>query len=197
MRTIASWLSDLRGFSPMALKAEAFAKRAAVKAEVAADATASVKKIQLTDIPTLHPVAQFAELYARFSQGALLPDERELMQSEPIMPLLPWLQLIEPIELEGRVDFKVLRQGVKHAERERRTYKDQWISQTVDPEFAEARYNEVIAASILRKPLYSKGQTPTRERSFLYLLRGVFPVFAENRARLRIILIEAEPYSVA
>ena len=65
---------------------------------------------------------------------------------------------------------------------------------TVDREFVQARYREVIASAVLRRPLYSKGATPTRERAFLYLLRGVFPVFAENHARLRLFQLEAEPY---
>ena len=110
------------------------------------------------------------------------------------MPLFAFAKHIEPIELDGGVDFKVLRQGERNALRERRTYRDQWMSDTVDAEFVQARYREIIASAVLRKPLFSKGCTPTRERAFLYLLRGVFPVFAENHARLRLFQIEAEPY---
>ena len=158
---------------------------------------ASLKKIERSSIPAEHPVSRFAELFERHRNGALLPHEDHIVNDEDMSPLFPWAKQIEPIELEGRVDFKVLRQGSKHAERERRTYKDQWMHQTIDPEFAEARYNEIVAACVLRKPLYSRGSTPTRERSFLYLLRGTFPVFSDNRAWLRVFLIEAEPYAVA
>lgn len=175
----------------------AFALRMMDRPNAAGDENqARLKKIQFSDIPEEHPVHGFAVLFERYSRGALLPHEDEIVQDEDMSPLFPWLKQIEPIELDGMIDFKVLRQGSKHAQRERRTYKDQWMRETVDPEFAEARYAEVIAASVLRKPLFSKGSTPTRERAFLYLLRGVFPVFAENRARLRLFLVEAEPYAV-
>ena len=159
--------------------------------------SASLKKIEKSAIPIEHPVNRFAELYEKYRNGGLLPHEDDIVNDDDMSPLFPWAKQIEPIELEGRIDFKVLRQGSKHAERERRAYKDQWMHQTIDPEFAEARYNEIIASCVLRKPLYSRGATPTRERSFLYLLRGTFPVFSENRAWLRVFLIEAEPYAVS
>ena len=88
----------------------------------------------------------------------------------------------------------MLRIGERNAMREGRTYRDQWMCDTLDPEFVQARYREILASAVLRKPKYSKGCTPTRERSFLYCLRGVFPVFAENHARIRLFQIEAEPY---
>ena len=96
--------------------------------------------------------------------------------------------------MDGGVDFKVLRQGERNALREKRSYRDQWMCDTVDPEFCRALYREMIAVSVLRKPRYSLGRTPTRERSFVYIIRGTFPLFAENKARLRILQIEAEPY---
>ena len=154
----------------------------------------SLESISLEAIPNGHPVRQFADIYAAHARGNFLPDENELIRSPDALPLFAWGKHIEPVEMEGAVDFKVLRQGERNALRERRTYRDQWMCDTLDPEFVQARYREIIAAAVLRKPLYSKGRTPTRERSFLYCLRGVFPVFAENHARMRLFQIEAEPY---
>ncbi|MEL6979915.1 MAG: hypothetical protein AAGM38_14690 [Pseudomonadota bacterium] len=154
----------------------------------------SLQPIKLDAIPHDHPVRRFAEIYVSLVAGNFLPEENALIRSKDALPLFAWGKHIEPIELDGGVDFKVLRQGERNALRERRNYRDQWMSDTVDPEFVQARYREIIASAVLRKPLYSKGRTPTRERSFLYCLRGVFPVFADNHARLRLFQIEAEPY---
>lgn len=158
------------------------------------DHGSSLEPISLNSIPKDHPVRRFADIYAQHTEGMLLPHENALIRSPEALPLFAWGKHIEPIEMDGGVDFKVLRQGERNALRERRTYRDQWMSDTVDPEFVQARYREIIAAAVLRKPLFSKGRTPTRERSFLYCLRGTFPVFAENHARLRLLQIEAEPY---
>jgi hypothetical protein len=154
----------------------------------------SLKPLSLNDIPKDHPVRLFAKVYAQHISGALIPHEDDIIHSEEAFALLSWARQIEPIELEGGVDFKVLRQGERAATRERRTYHDQWMSATVDHEFVQAHYREVMAAAVLRRPRFSKGNTPTRARAFLYLLRGIFPVFAENHARFRIFQVEAEPY---
>ncbi len=154
----------------------------------------SLKPLALAEIPADHPVRLFASIYAKHISGVHIPHEDVIMHNERALPLLAWAQHIEPIELDGGVDFKVLRQGERAAMRERRTYRDQWMSATVDHEFVQARYREVIASAVLRRPLFSKGSTPTRERAFLYLFRGVFPCFAENHARLRLFQVEAEPY---
>ena len=154
----------------------------------------SLEPISLNDIPHDHPVRLFANIYTAHLRGNFLPDENALIRSPDALPLFAWGKHIEPVELDGGVDFKVLRIGERNAMREGRTYRDQWMCDTLDPEFVQARYREILASAVLRKPKYSKGCTTTRERSFLYCLRGVFPVFAENHARMRLFQIEAEPY---
>ncbi|MCI4660471.1 MAG: hypothetical protein MRY63_01440 [Neomegalonema sp.] len=158
------------------------------------DDAATLQQITLNDIPAQHPVQCFAAMHAELCKGILLPHEEDMFRHADAKSIFAWSKHIEPIEIEGMVDFKVLRQGDKLAEREKRSYRDQWMSDTLDPEFVDARYREIIAASILRKPMFSKGATPSRERSFINLLRGVFPVFAENQARLRLFEVAAEPY---
>lgn len=156
---------------------------------------ANLRRIARDRIPAAHPVSRFAAVYESHLSGALLPHYDDLLTDPVMITVTPWVKHIEPVELYDRVDFKVLLQGAKHVELERRAYKDQWMRDTIDSEFAEGRYNELTAASILRKPLFSKGQTATIERSYLYLFRGVFPVFADNRARLHLFLVEAETYA--
>ncbi|MEM9724310.1 MAG: hypothetical protein AAF909_02465 [Pseudomonadota bacterium] len=162
--------------------------------EVDSEGGSSLEPIALEAIPHDHPVRMFANIYAGMTSGNFLPNEDDLFRNEEALPLFAWGKHIEPVELHGGVDFKVLRQGERNALRERRSYRDQWVCNTVDPEFVQALYREIIASAVLRKPLYSKGCTPTRERSYLYCLRGVFPVFADNHARMRLFQIEAEPY---
>lgn len=163
--------------------------------EEASEAGASVQtSIAFSDLPHRHPVRRFAEAYQPKVDGPLLPHADDLLQDPELFEVFGWATLIEPIEIAGSVDFKVLRQGNRLAKSEGRTYRDRWMSDTVDPEFVRAMYAEVVAAAVLRKPMYSRGAVPNRARSFLYVLRGTFPVFADNQARLRLFKIEAQPY---
>lgn len=164
--------------------------------EQQANNPSGLRQIKLADIPAAHPVHRFAVLHAELTKGVLLPHERDIMEHPSAPALLDWSKQIEPIPVEGGVDFMVLRQGAKLALREKRIYHDKWMSETLDPEFFEARHREIVAASIMRKPYYSRGATPTRERSFINVLRGVFPVFADTHSRLRLFEIAAEPYVV-
>lgn len=148
-----------------------------------------------SDIPDAHPVRRFAAIHEELCQGPLLPSESELLGDADSKVLLGYAKMLEPVELDGYVDFKVLWAGEKIAQREKRNYQDQWMSETIDPEFYDAHYHEVVAVSILRRPQFSRGETPCLERSFVKVLRGVFPIFAENQARLRLIEIAAEPYA--
>lgn len=146
------------------------------------------------DLPERHPVRLFADVYFSLVEGQLLPHADALMRRPELSEVFGWAKLIEPIEMNGAVDFKVIRQGNKLQLSEGHSHRDRWMSDTVDPEFVRATYTEIIAASVLRKPLFSRGAVPHRARSFLFLLRGTFPVFADNRARLRLFKIEAQPY---
>jgi len=153
-------------------------------------------RVEPKAIPDRHPVNMFRKIYEENMDGFLLPHESEMMAHSEIQSILPWVKHIEPIEINGGVDFRVLSQGEKVKIRERRYYQDVWMSQTLDPEFAEARYKEIICASILRKPMYSRGSTPTRERSYIFLIRGIFPLFADTQHRIRLFTISAEPYVI-
>ncbi|MEL6316611.1 MAG: hypothetical protein AAFR16_03110 [Pseudomonadota bacterium] len=161
-----------------------------------ASSGATLQPIGIEDIPERHPVRMFSNAYSGLADGALLPHADALLKHPDLDDVFGWATLIEPIALSGTVDFKVVRQGARLAAHEGRTYRDQWMSDTVDPEFIRATYTEVIAAAVLRRPLFSRGSVPHRARAFLYMLRGTFPVFADNHARLRLFKIEAQPYVV-
>ena len=68
------------------------------------------------------------------------------------------------------------------------------MNESVDEGFAASRYHECVTASILRKPMFSRGAVPSLERSFIMQYRGVFPMFANNHARLRLAIISAETF---
>ena len=69
------------------------------------------------------------------------------------------------------------------------------MSETLDEEFVESRYHEAITASVLRKPMFSRGTVPSVERAFIMQYRGVFPLYAESSSRLRLAIVAAETYS--
>lgn len=161
----------------------------------AASDSAALIPLKLSEVPKKHPVRIMAAYYNALHDGPLIPDEKRLLEHPLVREMLPYAKIIEPIDLDGVVDFYVLSQGDKLDIRDSNYISQGWMSETIGPEFAEARYHEIIAASIMRTPMFSKGSFPSSNRSYLKLLRGVFPLFcADNSARLRLLIISAEPY---
>lgn len=154
----------------------------------------SLIHIARADLPAGHPADLIARAYDELRKGHLLPHENEIIENPRLQEALVYAEHVEPVDMQGFVDFAILAQGEKVAGRSGGSMRDAWMSETIDPEFVEARYHEMIAASVLRQPMFSRGATPTRERSFRMQVRGLFPLFAENQARLRLIVVAAEPY---
>lgn len=154
----------------------------------------SLTPVARADLPSGHPTEQIARAYEELRQGHLLPHENEIIENPRLQDALMYAEHVEPVDMQGFVDFSILGQGEKVVARDVRSLRASWMSETIDPEFVEARYHEMIAASVLRQPMFSRGATPSRERAFRMQIRGVFPLFAENQARLRLIVVAAEPY---
>ena len=153
-----------------------------------------LEPVPLSKIPSRHPVAVFASRYHEMTDGKFIPDERKLLEDQKVREIASWLDHVEPVELGGHVDFYVLDPG-KEASPEDAEYLDEnWMSDRMDEGFAAARYHECVSASILRKPRFSRGAVPTLARSFVKQYRGVFPMFAENHARLRLAIMAAETF---
>lgn len=154
-----------------------------------------LESLQLVNIPERHPVAAFASRYSALAEGHFIPDEKRLLKEELIVALSCWIQHAEPVELGGHVDFYILSRGEAfNASADREYVRGSWLSETIAEEFVAARYHEAVTASILRKPMFSRGAVPARERSFIMQYRGVFPMFAENHARLRLAIVSAETF---
>jgi len=135
----------------------------------------ALEPLPLAQIPERHPVAMFAERYGH-AVGC-------------------WVQHVEPVELGGHVDFYILSRGEAfNSSIDREFVRGNWLSETIDEEFVASRYHEAVTSSILRKPRYSRGAVPSMERSFIMQYRGVFPMFAENHARLRLAIVSAETF---
>ncbi len=154
----------------------------------------SLTPLARSDLPSGHPTDLIARAYEELRKGLLLPHENEIIENPSLQLALMYAEHVEPVDMQGFVDFSILAQGEKVVARDGRYMRDAWMSETIDPEFVDARYHELIAAAVLRQPMFSRGATPTRERAFRMQLRGVFPLFAENQARLRLIVVAAEPY---
>jgi len=146
-------------------------------------------------LPENHPVTVFGGWYDSFCKGHLLPDELVLLAQPGVRQLLRWVRHVEPVEVEGVVDFYVLSQGDQLDANTCDHMREGWMSETLDEEFVASRYNEAITASILRKPMFSRGTVPSIERAFIMQYRGVFPLYAENSSRLRLAILAAETYA--
>lgn len=165
------------------------ASKKAVEQDVSA-----LERLAREELPPEHPVARFDALYDNALRGALLPHERDVFADERVVELFPWVKVIEPVEVDGRVDFKIIRSG-DAADLGEVPNQPTWLRDTVDPEFFASCQSEAMSVSILRKPFYSRGRAPSRDRSFLYLMRGVFPLFADTRIRMILVLVAAPPYA--
>ena len=165
------------------------------EAHAAANKTYALQPLERHAIPENHPVAVFAGWYDEFRKGHLLPDELVLLAQPGVRQLLRWVRHVEPVEVEGVVDFYVLSQGDELGENSSDHIREGWMSDTLDEEFVESRYYEAITASVLRKPMFSRGTVPSLQRAFIMQYRGVFPLYAENHARLRLAIIAAETYA--
>lgn len=146
-------------------------------------------------LPENHPVAVFAGWYDQFCKGHLLPDELVLLAQPGVRQLLRWVRHVEPVEVDGIVDFYVLSHGDQYDSKTSDHMREGWMSETLDEEFVESRYHEAITASVLRKPMFSRGTVPSVERAFIMQYRGVFPLYAESSSRLRLAIVAAETYS--
>ena len=166
------------------------------EAQAAAKRTYGLQQLERDALPETHPVSVFAGWYDEFHNGHLLPDELVLLAQPGVRKLLRWARHLEPVEVDGIVDFYVITQGEDLGEKSSSDHIGEgWMSETLDEEFVESRYHEAITASILRKPMFSRGAVPSMQRAFIMQYRGVFPLYAENNARLRLAIIAAETYA--
>ncbi len=157
--------------------------------------TFGLRPLEREALPENHPVSVFAGWYDEFRKGHLLPDELVLLAQPGVRQLLRWVRHVEPVEVDGVVDFYVLSQGDELDAVSSDHIREGWMSETLDEEFVESRYHEAITASVLRKPMFSRGTVPSMQRAFIMQYRGVFPLYAENHARLRLAIIAAETYA--
>lgn len=167
----------------------------AVTHEEATRRSYGLQPLERAAVPPRHPVSSFARWYDEFHNGHLLPDELVLLAQPGVRHLLGWTRHVEPVEIDGVVDFYVITQGEEfHTTNTNDHMCEGWMSETLDEEFVESRYHEAVTASILRKPMFSRGAVPSKKRAFIMQYRGVFPLFAETHSRLRLAIVAAETY---
>jgi len=155
----------------------------------------ALEPMSLENIPKLHPVAIFAERYHEMTEGHFIPSDTALLKDSVVRSLASWLEHVEPVEMAGHVDFYIIDSDDSLSNTDDTDYeRGTWMSESMDDEFVASRYHECVAASILRKPEFSRGSVPSFSRSFMKQYRGVFPMFAENHARLRLAIMSAETF---
>ena len=166
----------------------------AVEQDEVDESVYALEPIQLVNIPNRHPVSVFANRYQAMVEGHFIPDERLLLKDEMVRALSCWMEHVEPVELGGHVDFYILSPGEAFSIANEEYLRGAWMSEALDQGFVASRYHESVTSSILRKPMFSRGAVPSLERSFMMQYRGVFPMFANNHARLRLAIISAETF---
>lgn len=166
----------------------------AVATEEADESIYALEALDLEKIPARHPVAVFAARYQEMTEGHFIPDESKLLMDDTVRAVSCWLEHVEPVKLGSHVDFYVLDPDQPSSGSDEDYQDGKWMSESVDEGFIAGRYHECVTAAILRKPMFSRGAVPTHARSFMMQYRGVFPMFADNHARLRLAIMSAETF---
>lgn len=149
------------------------------------------RQLSETDIPENHPVALFGHYWnSRKRDAGALPLRSDFGPSS-IPDLVPWLLLLEPLQLDGRTEFRYRLAGTGCREIFGVDYTGKLLGEALTSEGAEIRRAEFLQVMAGGEPIYSWTEVPIQGRDFIYIYRGVFPVTAAGGEADRIFVVAA------
>lgn len=135
----------------------------------------SYREIPAADVPELHPVAGFSQFWAD-ARGADAVPLRANIEPTKIPAILPWILLLEAIEVDEIVQFRYRLTGSGCREIFGIDFTGKLLGEDLTPEGADIRRREFISVMTTGKPIYSQTEIPIAGREFINVYRGVFPV---------------------
>ena len=135
----------------------------------------SYREIEAAEVPRLHPVSSFSTFWHGRKDSAAVPLRSDIEPTK-IPAILPWLMILEVIEIEGVTQFRYRLTGTGCREIFGIDYTGKMLGEALTPEGAEIRRREFLRIIDNGQPIYSWSELPIAERDFMKVYRGVFPV---------------------
>lgn len=140
------------------------------------EADLSYREITAGEVPDLHPVARFSSFWFD-NKGENAVPLRAQIEPTKIPSVLPWVLLLEAIEIDGAMQFRYRLTGTGCREIFGIDYTGKFLGEEgLTPEGTEIRRREFLKVMQTGHPIYSWTALPIAERDFITVYRGVFPV---------------------
>ena len=135
----------------------------------------SYQEVLLNDIPAQHPVRLFSDFWMSNKSDSFVP-LRGAIEPTKIPAILPWLLLLEVIEIENKQQFRYRLTGTGCRELFGIDFTGKLLGEGLTQDGADARFREFGKVVETSQVVYSSSKLPIADRSFLNVYRGVFPV---------------------
>lgn len=139
----------------------------------------SYREIEAAEVPLLHPVSCFSAFWHGRKIGDAVPLRSDIEPTK-IPAILPWLMILEVIEIEGVTRFRYRLTGTGCREIFGIDFTGKLLGEALTPEGAEIRRREFLSVIDSRQPIYSWSELPIAERDFMKVYRGAFPVSCDG-----------------
>lgn len=148
------------------------------------------RELSVEDIPVLHPVSVFNAFWSARRTVNDLPRRIDFGPAT-ISSLVRWLLVLEPVLVEGAMQFRYRLNGTGCAELFGIDYTGKLLGENLLPETVEVRRREFLRVLESGEPVYSWSKLPIDGRDFLKVYRGVFPVTVGGEVADQIIVVIA------
>lgn len=142
------------------------------------------------EIPEFHPVSVFGDYWNERRRSSHLP-YRSDFEPANIPALVRWLLLIEPLHMDGRIEFRYRLAGTGCCEIFGTDYTGKMLGDNMEPEGAEIRRREFLRVMETERPIYSWSTVPIAGREFVKVYRGIFPATVGGEGTDRIFAVIA------
>ena len=148
---------------------------------------------QIVDIDLIgewHPVRAFKTYWDRQAAGGEVPRRHQINPAE-IIGILPWLLVLEVRRFGSATEYHYRPEGTVCTELFGIDYTGKSLGDNLTPEGAEIRRREFRQLLDEGKPIFSTTNLPIKNRDFIRVHRGVFPVRAGEHGTDQIFVVIA------
>lgn len=130
-------------------------------------------ELSLADVPQLHPVGVFGMFWNSKREGVALPRRLEFDPTK-MVELLPWILLLDVIEIEGVVQFRYRLTGTGCRDLLGVDYTGKLLGEALTIEGARERREESLRAVESGEPSMPARPCPSPARTFWWSIAASF-----------------------
>lgn len=135
----------------------------------------SYSEISLSDIPDFHPVALFSKFWLE-NKGSGCAPLRSSIEPTRIPAILRWMLLLEVIEDDGLRQYRYRLCGTGCRDLFGIDYTGKTLGEDLTAEGVSTRTREFNTVVDSGHAIFTSSNLPIREREFVKVFRGTFPV---------------------